>query len=40
MPIDQCKAGRSLAFYPEATLRAEPGLLPFHMGAFVAAIAT
>jgi 1-acyl-sn-glycerol-3-phosphate acyltransferase len=29
--------GRSLAFYPEATFRAEPGLLPFHMGAFVAA---
>jgi 1-acyl-sn-glycerol-3-phosphate acyltransferase len=29
--------GRSLAFYPEATFRAEPGLLPFRMGAFVAA---
>ncbi|MES9944455.1 MAG: AMP-binding protein [Candidatus Thiodiazotropha sp.] len=31
-------AGRSLAFYPEGTFRAEPGLLPFHMGAFVAAV--
>lgn len=30
-------AGKSLAFYPEGTFRAEPGLLPFHMGAFVAA---
>ncbi len=30
--------GRSLAFYPEATFRAEPGLLPFRMGAFVAAV--
>jgi 1-acyl-sn-glycerol-3-phosphate acyltransferase len=33
----QLTAGRSLAFYPEGTFRAEPGLLPFHMGAFVAA---
>ncbi|PVV19492.1 MAG: hypothetical protein B6D79_15185 [gamma proteobacterium symbiont of Ctena orbiculata] len=30
--------GHSLAFYPEGTFRAEPGLLPFHMGAFVAAV--
>jgi 1-acyl-sn-glycerol-3-phosphate acyltransferase len=29
--------GRSLAFYPEATFRAEPGLMPFRMGAFLAA---
>ncbi len=30
-------AGQSLAFFPEGTFRAEPGLLPFRMGAFVAA---
>ncbi|MEW8506803.1 MAG: AMP-binding protein [Candidatus Thiodiazotropha sp.] len=30
-------AGRSLAIYPEGTFRAEPGLLPFQMGAFVTA---
>jgi 1-acyl-sn-glycerol-3-phosphate acyltransferase len=34
---DLLAQGRSLAFYPEATFRAEPGLMPFHMGAFVAA---
>ncbi|MGD8910001.1 MAG: AMP-binding protein [Chromatiales bacterium] len=34
---DHLAAGKSLAFYPEGTFRAEPGLLPFHMGAFVAA---
>ncbi|MEW8245383.1 MAG: AMP-binding protein [Candidatus Thiodiazotropha endolucinida] len=33
----QLAAGRSLAIYPEGTFRAEPGLLPFHMGAFVTA---
>lgn len=33
----QLAKGHSLAFYPEATFRAEPGLLPFRMGAFVAA---
>jgi 1-acyl-sn-glycerol-3-phosphate acyltransferase len=32
--------GESLAFFPEGTFRREPGLLPFHMGAFVAAAAT
>jgi 1-acyl-sn-glycerol-3-phosphate acyltransferase len=41
MAIGECiaelTAGQSLAFYPEGTFRAEPGLLPFHMGAFVAA---
>jgi acyl carrier protein len=31
------REGHSLAIYPEGTFRAEPGLLPFHMGAFVAA---
>ncbi len=35
--VTRLRDGRSLAFYPEATFRAEPGLLPFHMGAFVAA---
>jgi 1-acyl-sn-glycerol-3-phosphate acyltransferase len=33
----QLGSGQSLAFYPEGTFRAEPGLLPFHMGAFVTA---
>jgi 1-acyl-sn-glycerol-3-phosphate acyltransferase len=35
--VSRLADGRSLAVYPEATFRAEPGLLPFHMGAFVAA---
>jgi 1-acyl-sn-glycerol-3-phosphate acyltransferase len=30
-------AGRSLVFFPEGTFRRQPGLLPFHMGAFQAA---
>jgi 1-acyl-sn-glycerol-3-phosphate acyltransferase len=30
-------AGASLAFFPEGTFRDDPGLLPFRMGAFVAA---
>jgi len=29
--------GASLAFFPEGTFRDDPGLLPFRMGAFVAA---
>jgi 1-acyl-sn-glycerol-3-phosphate acyltransferase len=29
--------GESLVFFPEGTLTREPGLLPFHMGAFVIA---
>jgi 1-acyl-sn-glycerol-3-phosphate acyltransferase len=29
--------GRSLVFFPEGTFRADPGLLPFRSGAFVAA---
>ncbi|MBX3635714.1 MAG: AMP-binding protein [Rubrivivax sp.] len=29
--------GRSLAVFPEGTFVAEPGLLPFHLGAFLAA---
>jgi len=31
--------GQVLAFFPEGTFREEPGLLPFRMGAFVAAAA-
>jgi 1-acyl-sn-glycerol-3-phosphate acyltransferase len=34
----QLRAGRSLVFFPEGTFRTEPGLLPFYMGAFVAAV--
>ena len=32
------QAGRSLVFFPEGTFRRHPGLLPFHMGAFQAAV--
>lgn len=31
------KGGRTLSFFPEGTFRRATGLLPFHMGAFVAA---
>jgi 1-acyl-sn-glycerol-3-phosphate acyltransferase len=31
------RAGESLVLYPEGTFTREPGLRPFHMGAFVAA---
>lgn len=31
------QAGRSLLFFPEGTFRRTPGLLTFHMGAFLAA---
>jgi len=31
------RAGRSLVFFPEGTFTRMPGLLPFRMGAFVAA---
>jgi 1-acyl-sn-glycerol-3-phosphate acyltransferase len=31
------RAGRTLVFFPEGTFTRMPGLLPFHMGAFVAA---
>ena len=30
--------GESLVFFPEGTFRREPGLLPFRMGAFIAAV--
>jgi len=31
------RGGRTLVFFPEGTFTRTPGLLPFHMGAFVAA---
>ncbi len=34
------RRGSSLFYFPEGTLRRAPGLLPFHMGAFVAATET
>jgi 1-acyl-sn-glycerol-3-phosphate acyltransferase len=35
--VQSVQAGKSLAFFPEGTFTRMPGLLPFHMGAFVAA---
>jgi 1-acyl-sn-glycerol-3-phosphate acyltransferase len=35
--VNAVASGRSLAFFPEGTFRRAPGLLPFHLGAFVAA---
>ena len=35
--VQTVQAGRSLLFFPEGTFTRMPGLLPFHMGAFVAA---
>ena len=34
---DAVQQGRSLAMFPEGTFVARPGLLPFHLGAFLAA---
>ena len=34
---DAVLQGRSLAFFPEGTFVARPGLLPFRLGAFLAA---
>ncbi len=34
---DRLRQGETLAFFPEGTFREEPGLLPFRMGAFLAA---
>jgi len=36
---DAARAGRSLFFFAEGTFTTFPGLLPFHMGAFLAAAA-
>lgn len=38
--VQAVQAGRSLAFFPEGTFTRMPGLLPFRMGAFVAAAET
>jgi len=35
--VDVLRGGRSLLFFPEGTLTRAPGLLPFHLGAFMAA---
>jgi 1-acyl-sn-glycerol-3-phosphate acyltransferase len=35
--FEELQRGRSLLFFPEGTFRRMPGLLPFHMGAFIAA---
>jgi 1-acyl-sn-glycerol-3-phosphate acyltransferase len=37
LTVQAVQAGRSLVFFPEGTFTRMPGLLPFHMGAFVAA---
>jgi acyl carrier protein len=37
---DSLRSGQSLVVFPEGTFVREPGLLPFHMGAFMAAAAT
>jgi 1-acyl-sn-glycerol-3-phosphate acyltransferase len=36
--VDFVRSGRSLAVFPEGTFDRMPGLLPFRMGAFVAAV--
>lgn len=36
----RARAGDSLVFFPEGTFQVQPGLLPFRMGAFVAAART
>jgi 1-acyl-sn-glycerol-3-phosphate acyltransferase len=38
--VEIARAGQSLAFFPEGTFVAAPGVLPFHLGAFVAAAKT
>jgi 1-acyl-sn-glycerol-3-phosphate acyltransferase len=37
--VTQAEHGMSFVFFPEGTLRREPGLRPFHLGAFQAAVA-
>jgi len=36
----EVRAGGSLVFFPEATIRRAPGLFPFHLGAFLTAART
>ncbi len=38
--VNTIRSGGSLMFFPEGTFERMPGLLPFHMGAFVAAAET
>jgi 1-acyl-sn-glycerol-3-phosphate acyltransferase len=38
--IDRLRHGSSLAVFPEGTLHRMPGLLPFHLGGFLAAVET
>jgi 1-acyl-sn-glycerol-3-phosphate acyltransferase len=38
--VEVLHGGRSLLFFPEGTLTRAPGLLPFHLGAFMAAAET
>ena len=35
--VEAARSGKALAFFPEGTFKRMPGLLPFRMGAFVAA---
>ena len=37
--VEAVRAGELVVFFPEGTLQREPGLRPFHLGAFVAAAA-
>ena len=36
--LQKATSGSPMVFFPEGTFRLEPGLLPFHNGAFVAAV--
>ncbi len=36
--LQKATSGSSMVFFPEGTFRLEPGLLPFHNGAFAAAV--
>ncbi len=36
--LRKASSGSAMAFFPEGTFRLEPGLLPFHNGAFAAAV--
>ena len=36
--VDAARGGRPLVFYPEAVIMRTPGLLEFHLGAFVSAV--
>ncbi len=36
--LKKASSGSSMVFFPEGTFQSEPGLLPFHNGAFAAAV--